>query len=93
MVAQRKTGKTTFNLNLTRCLITGEDFLGRFPVRRIDGRVGFLNFEVSAAMLARWADDVGVPRDRLYLVNLRGRRNPLGVEDDRAKLAKQLTGA
>ncbi len=90
VVAQRKTGKTTFELNLARSLLTGEDFLGRFGVRRIDGCVGFLNYEVSAAQLARWADEVGVDRRRLYLVNLRGRRNPLGNDDDRARLAEQL---
>jgi len=90
VVAQRKTGKTTFELNLARSLLTGEDFLGRFGVRRIDGCVGFLNYEVSPAQLARWADEVGVDRRRLFLVNLRGRRNPLGNDDDRAELAEQL---
>src|SRR5665647_3597322 len=57
VVAQRKTGKTTLELNLARCLLTGEDFLGRFAVRPIDGIVAILNFEVSAAMLGRWADE------------------------------------
>jgi AAA domain len=61
VVAQRKTGKTTLMLNLARCLLTGEDFLGRFPVRPISGSVGFLNYEVSAAQLARWADEHGNP--------------------------------
>ena len=56
IAAQRKTGKTTFELNLSLCLLTGEDFLAKFAVRPIDGIVGFLNFEVSAAMLAHWAD-------------------------------------
>jgi len=90
IVAQRKTGKTTLVLNLTRSVITGEDFLGRFPVRKIAGRVAVLNYEVSAAQLARWADEAGVPTDRLYLVNLRGRRNPLGNAEDREHLAEQL---
>lgn len=90
IVAQRKTGKTTLELNYARCLITGEPFLGRFPMRPAVGTVTILNFEVSAAQLARWADDVGVDRERLYLVNLRGRRNPLSNADDRARLARQL---
>ncbi len=90
IVAQRKTGKTTLELNLARSLICGADFLGRFPVRKITGRVAILNYEVSAAQLARWADDAGVPVDRAYLVNLRGRRNPLSHADDRARLAEQL---
>ncbi len=90
IVAQRKTGKTTLELNLARSLIGGEDFLGRFPVRRVTGRIGLLNYEVSAGQLGRWAHEAGVQTDRLYLVNLRGRRNPLGNAEDREHLAEQL---
>jgi len=53
-------------LNLARSLLTGEDFLGRFPVRRVLGMVAVLNFEVSAGQLARWAFEAGVPAERLY---------------------------
>ncbi len=92
VVAQRKTGKTTWSLNLARCLVTGEPFLGSMDVRPIaaDAKVGLLNFEVSAAQLARWAHECGVPAERLYLVNLRGRRNPLTDAEDRANLAGLL---
>ena len=37
VVAQRKTGKTTFNLNLADSFLTGRDFLGRFPVVPVTG--------------------------------------------------------
>ena len=90
IVAQRKTGKTTLELNLSRSLLTGDRFLGTFAVRPVTGTVAVLNFEVSAGLLARWADDIGIDRDRLYLVNLRGRRNPLRHADDRARLADDL---
>lgn len=92
VVAQRKTGKTTLLLNFARALITGEPFLGQFHVIPLEPgeRVAFLNYEVSAAQLARWAADTGVDTDRLFLVNLRGRRNPLGHTDDRAELAQVL---
>lgn len=92
VVAQRKTGKTTLTLNLARCLLTGERFLGSLPVRPIaaGASVGFLNYEVSGAQLARWAEDAGVPRDRLFLVNLRGRRNPLAHPEDGDQLAELL---
>jgi hypothetical protein len=92
VVAARKTGKTTLDLNLTRCLLTGDDFLGRSPVRPIEGIVGILNFEVSAAMLGRWADEHGIDRERFYMVNLRGRRNPFTHPHDRAVLAEDLAG-
>ncbi|WP_280484147.1 ATP-binding protein [Nocardia farcinica] len=90
ITAQRKTGKTTLVLNLARCLITGEHFLGGFPVQKVTGRVAVLNFEVSGQQFARWAHDVGVPADRLFVVNLRGRRNPFGNDADRAQLAALL---
>lgn len=90
IVAQRKTGKTTLSLNLARCLITGDDFLGRFDVQRIEGRVALLNYEVSAHQVARWAHEHHVPTDRMFMVNLRGRRNPLGNDDDRQALAAKL---
>lgn len=90
IVAQRKTGKTTLEINLARSLLTGAPFLGRFAVQPITGKVAILNFEVSAHQLARWASEAGVPQDRLVLVNLRGRRNPLGIDEDRAALATLL---
>ena len=90
LVAQRKTGKTTTVLNLCRALLLAEPFLGQLQTRPLGGDIALLNFEVSAAQLARWAADVGVPADRLYLVNLRGRRNPLTSGQDREQLAQQL---
>lgn len=92
LVAQRKVGKTTAVLNLARCVLTGEQFLGAHGVRRLqDGaRVGFLNYEVSGGQLARWAAEAGLPADRMFLVNLRGRRNPLAHPVDRQRLAELL---
>jgi hypothetical protein len=90
LTAQRKTGKTTLVANMSRSLLTGEPFLGRFGVRPLDGDIAFLNYEVSGQQLARWAADVGVPGDRFYMVNLRGRRNPLSDPEDRATLAATL---
>lgn len=90
IVAQRKTGKTTWNLNLVHSLITGQDFLGTFGVRPVTGKVAILNYEVSGAALARWSHEVGIDHQRFYIVNLRGRRNPLTDPDDRARLAQEL---
>jgi hypothetical protein len=89
-VAKRKIGKTTFNLNLVRCLITGDPFLGRFAVRPVEGTIAMLNYEVSGATLARWADEHSIDPDRFYMVNLRGHRNPLNHPDERASLAAEL---
>lgn len=90
LVAQRKTGKTTLILNWARSLILGQALLGCHDTRPIDGNVGLLNFEVSAATVARWADEHHIPHDRLVVVNLRGRRNPLSHPEDRRRLADYL---
>jgi hypothetical protein len=90
LTSMRKTGKTTTVGNLTESCLTGRDFLGKFGVRKLDGDVAFLNYEVSAWQLARWMHDMRIPQDRLFMVNLRGRRNPLSHPDDRERLAKLL---
>ena len=90
VVAQRKSGKTTAELNLARSLLSGGEFLGHFAVRAVAGTVALLNYEMGAAQLARWAHEVQVPKTRLLLVNLRGRRNPLGNTADREALALLL---
>ncbi|OOL30785.1 hypothetical protein GQ85_17725 [Rhodococcus rhodochrous] len=90
VIAQRKAGKTTLLLNIARSLLTGEPFLGQFATIPVEGRVAFLNYEVNAAQLARWAADTGIDPNRLYTVNLRGRRNPLAHPEDRAELARRM---
>lgn len=90
LVAQRKAGKTTLCLNLAYSLITGEPFLGTFGVRPVTGRVAFLNFEVSGHTVAGWAQKRGVPSDRLFVVNLRGRPNPFRSPAELDTLAELL---
>lgn len=76
VVAQRKTGKTTLALNMAHSFLTGDPFLGEFPVVPVEGRIALLNHEVSGWQIARWAEQRGIPDDRLFLVNLRGASNP-----------------
>lgn len=84
--AQRKTGKTITALNLSRDLILGGAFLGRFRVAPVTGRVAFLNFEVARAQAGRWGREVGVPGHRLLTVHLRGCPNPFADVEDTARL-------
>lgn len=90
LIGQRKVGKTTMLGNMARSLLLGEPFLGRFGVTPLAGEIALLNYEVSAAQVARWASDVGVPPNRFFTVNLRGRRNPLSDPVDRERLAGML---
>ena len=90
IVAQRKTGKTTFVLNLVKSLLSGEDFLGRFPVQQVTGKVAVLSFEMSDDQLARWADEIGCPHDDVLVVSLRGRPTPFGNAEREAELGGML---
>lgn len=96
VVAQRKTGKTTLTINLIRSLLTGEPFLGRFPVESLTGSVMVLNYEVTGATYAEWVGDTGIPtnlHNRVHIVNLRGRENLLATEAGRATLAAMMLEA
>lgn len=92
IVAQRKTGKTTLALNIAHSLLTGQPLLGGFDVIALEPRqkVALLNYEVTAAKVGAWGEDLGIDRDRLVVVTLRGRRNPLGHPVDRLELARLL---
>jgi hypothetical protein len=95
VVAMRKTGKTTLGLNLALSLATGDPFLGRFAVEPLapGERVALLNYEVSPGAIKAWAVAMGIPAGVLYVVNLRGRRNPLAHPEDREALAEELREA
>lgn len=92
LIAPKKTGKSTISNCMARSLITGEKFLGKFKVRPIapDAKVAILNYELSAKTFAKWAKEAGIPADRLFVVNLRGKRNPFSNEDDLARLGALL---
>jgi hypothetical protein len=90
ITAQRKVGKTTFMGNLCRSLFFGDMFLGCFEVIAVDGDIAYLNYEMPPLLLAGWLQAIGVPHNRLFIVNLRDRANPLASEVDRARLAELL---
>jgi hypothetical protein len=77
-IAQRKAGKTTLILNLARSLIIGEPFLDRFVTHRVARSVGLLNYQVSSDQIDWWVTESGIT-EGLFTVQLRGRRNPLGI--------------
>ncbi|MFJ6198854.1 AAA family ATPase [Micromonospora sp. NPDC092111] len=59
LIAQYKSGKTVLAVDLARCLVDGEPFLGSFPVVR--SRVGFWSLEVELHELLRhFIQPVGV---------------------------------
>lgn len=93
LAAMRKTGKTTLLMNLVWSFLTGQPFLGQFEVIPVEGDIAFLNYELNARTFARWASGVGIPIDRLHVLNLRGKTNPLGGDPQAREEAADLLRA
>lgn len=80
LTAQYKAGKTTTVNHLVRCLVDGEPFLGRYPVRKVERRIAYFNYEMSEPQYLDWMAEVGITADdRVEPMHLRGRRMPLMV--------------
>lgn len=93
ITARYKVGKSTVVENLTRSLLTGSHFLGRYetagPVR-----VALLNYELDADDMELRVRAMGLDAEaleRLLVVNLRGHRFPLMVPAGRDVLVKALS--
>ncbi|MCC7032737.1 MAG: AAA family ATPase [Acidobacteria bacterium] len=69
VVAQQKAGKTTLIANLTRCLLDGGAFLGRFPVAPIPfgQRVAIIDLEMPRKQLRRWIRKLTIQRQERCL--------------------------
>jgi hypothetical protein len=81
VVAAMKTGKSTLVYNFIHSLVFGVPFLGEFPTNNFEGRVGFVNFELTQEQCQDWflRSPIGAS-DRVYLWNLRGEANPFRSE-------------
>ncbi len=96
ITGQAKIGKSTLALDLSRCLLTGDPFLGAFEVVPVEhGKVGYLNAELAPRMIGEWAGDIfrGAPaeaRSRMQFYCMRGHGNPLGSDADRAEFSRRL---
>lgn len=92
--AQRKAGKTTLELNVTRSLLYDEPLFGEYePHVGRHLRVAMFNLEMSEGQFNQWLIDTKLfDEPRLYTENLRGEAKALGVLDDRRRdrLARRL---
>ena len=95
IVAQFKAGKTTLAMNLANAAVTGDPFLGKYPVHLSKGAtVTYFNFELSQEQALLWITDMGISEtpgagDRLFLDHWAGCRMPLPsphIEDYIVKL-------
>ncbi len=93
LVAAYKTAKTTLHANLTRSLTEGTPFLGRFAVKRPEGRVGVWNAEMEPEDYQDYLGQAGVTQtDRVAIWNLRGYRLPLLSDAAADKAVEWLRG-
>jgi len=73
LVAQFKTGKTTFSANVVRSLADGVPLLGRFDVHELAGSIGVFDYELTEDDALDQYRSMGLQReDRVYMESLRG---------------------
>jgi hypothetical protein len=91
VVAAKKTGKSTFIYNVMHSLLTLEPLLGAFPVSAFEGRIGFVNYELTEEQAQDWfrRSPIGTT-DRIAVWNLRGKPNPFRSEQALSDFAKEV---
>lgn len=91
VVAAKKTGKSTFIYNVMHSLLTLEPLLGAFPVSAFQGRIGFVNYELTEEQAQDWfrRSPIGTT-DRIAVWNLRGKPNPFRSEEALRDFAKEV---
>ncbi|MFM2025043.1 MAG: hypothetical protein RLZZ56_1056 [Actinomycetota bacterium] len=94
IVAAMKTGKSTLVYNFIYSLAFGETFLNCFKTNTIEGRIGFVNFELTEEQCQDWfvKSPIGAS-DRVHVWNLRGEPNPFRTEQAIADFSKEVSEA
>lgn len=91
LFAQAKVGKTTLVFNLLRSIADEEPFLGVFDVAETQGKVGFLNYELTDDLCRTWAKRVPIEKtERVMFWNLRGLNNPFRSREAMKEFAAQV---
>jgi hypothetical protein len=92
LAALMKAGKTTLAHNLSLAWADTKPFLGRFEVLPLEGRVAYLDYELSEAQAMRWWRDLDVqhPERIVRPMFLRGDNLPFWEDDTRDELAAWL---
>ncbi len=91
VVAAKKTGKSTFIYNVMHSLLTLEPLMGVFPVSSFEGRIGFVNYELTEEQAQDWfrRSPIGTT-DRIALWNLRGKPNPFRSDEALNDFAQEV---
>lgn len=93
IIAPAKTGKTTMSANLMRSLADEVPFLDRFDPCRLDGDIGYLNYELTDKQARTWLGRSGIKNsERVRVWNLRGQPNPFRSRESMAEFATDVVG-
>ena len=91
LFAQAKVGKTTLVFNLLRAIADEEPFLAAFTVAETNGKIGFLNYELTDDLCRTWAKRIPMSNtDRVMFWNLRGQNNPFRSREAMKEFAAQV---
>lgn len=91
LAAKAKAGKTTMCVALLKSLADGGMFLGRFKVEPPEGRIGYMNLELTEAQMQEWVSRHEIENiDRIHIWNLRGKPNPFRSSVSRAHLIQEI---
>lgn len=89
--AQAKAGKTTLTLALLKSLVDGIAFLGKFKVEVPEGRIGYLNLELTDGQMQEWVARQNIENvDKVHFWNLRGKPNPFRSSVSRTHLIQEI---
>jgi hypothetical protein len=92
VVAAKKTGKSTFIYNIMHSLLTGEPLLGVFPVTQFEGRVGFVNYELTEEQAQDWFRRSPISAtNQIAIWNLRGKPNPFRSDEALRDFATEVS--
>lgn len=89
--AQAKAGKTTLTLALLKSLADGIPFLGKFKVEVPEGRIGYMNLELTDGQMQEWVARQNIESvDKVHFWNLRGKPNPFRSSVSRNHLIQEI---
>ena len=91
LAAKAKSGKTTLSMSLLKSLADGDDFLGKFKVNPVEGRIGYMNLELTEHQMQEWVGRQDIKNhDRIHFWNLRGKVNPFRSANSRNHLIEEI---
>jgi hypothetical protein len=91
LAAKAKSGKTTLSMALLKSLADGDYFLGKFKVNPVEGRIGYMNLELTEFQMQEWVARQDIENhDRIHFWNLRGKVNPFRSANSRNHLIEEI---